>query len=344
MATLIKFSPFLWLKHVLIYKLTRWHTTSTDLGFPFVFLFSFSKLVGLFRNHKKALYLQTDPKELLWHDQKRCKTQRSPMIKTAPGSCNATERQTTALRTTTHGITSLPASCSHRASGPSDDGFGGFSNNANDASGELWGAPSSSPSRPALSVSSGVAGGRCSPHPPWHIMPPSDNPATRWLNPAAAPRSEPGAEHSAGASRQRRSSPVVGRRFDPAVGRWRAQASEADVSSAPVQQPFALGSCRKEGVEAAAAGGSERVLPCPGACDVWLPNSQWGLGKGRDLFGWSGSLARSTKDGSDWSVVWGDVEGNRSPGGTAWADSVPSTDGSSWFGGTRGPGGRTAIC
>lgn len=54
-------------------------------------------------------------------------------------------------------------------------------------------------------------------------------------------------------------------------------------------------------------------MPCS---DVWLPNSQWSLGKGCDLFGWTDSLAQGTKDELVCGVVSDDIQGNRSPGDT----------------------------
>ena len=45
-----------------------------------------------------------------------------------------------------------------------------------------------------------------------------------------------------------------------------------------------LDSCFAEGFE---SGSSAQGPPSIGCSDVWLPNSQWSLGKGCDLFGWS---------------------------------------------------------
>lgn len=51
-----------------------------------------------------------------------------------------------------------------------------------------------------------------------------------------------------------------------------------------------------------------------GCSDVWLPNSQWSLGKGRDLFGWTASLVQRIKDALNGNVVSEDVQGICSPG------------------------------
>lgn len=73
------------------------------------------------------------------------------------------------------------------------------------------------------------------------------------------------------------------------------QDASKGISSLPVWEMSDLGlesRCRK-GCE---AGGGVEGLLSTRCSDVWLPNSQWSLGKGCDLFGWTDSLAQSTKD------------------------------------------------
>lgn len=68
------------------------------------------------------------------------------------------------------------------------------------------------------------------------------------------------------------------------------EASEEGISTLSALR---LESCCRERTE---AGGSAEELLSMGCSDVWLPNSQWSLGKGCDLFGWVDLLAQSTKD------------------------------------------------
>lgn len=69
-------------------------------------------------------------------------------------------------------------------------------------------------------------------------------------------------------------------------------------------------------MEGVGAGSGAEGLVSMACSDVWLPNSQWSLGKGCDLFGWTDSLAQSTKDELVCGVVSDDIQGNRSPGDT----------------------------
>lgn len=344
-------------------------TTTTLRQETYVF-FNLLAYFGIMKRH----LTWGDRIELFWHIHKRCKTKSSPMIKRALGSWNTIERETTPLRKMMDGIRFLFTSCSDCAS---DSVFGRFSNNV---SGEIWGASSFSSKvetewtatfwltsvtpvlTEALSVSSGD--GEASPSAPRDaglsatrdesagvlpssraadLVESSDNPATSSLNPIATSRSKHGVTlgeetRSAGSSRQGRlaglsvdlSSPV-GHRF----------VSERWISSLAWElSDLGLDSCCREGVE---AGSSAEGLLSMGCSEVWLPNSQWSLGKGCDLFGWTDSLAPSTKDKLVWGVVSDDIRGNCSPGDTLWEDSTPSTDGSSWLDGTEGPDGWTAI-
>lgn len=182
----------------------------------------------------------------------------------------------------------------------------------------------------------------------------SDIPATSSLIPTAA--SKPwvtlgAAAHSAVGSRQRRlvglsadtSSAVAGLEFVSVVGICTHEPSEGGISSRWAWDPSdpGLDSCCGERAEAGS--GADGLLSM-GCSDVWLLNSQWSLGRGCDLSGWTDSLAQSTTDELVWSVASGDIQGKCSPGDTVWADAVPSTDGGSWLGGMEGPDGWTAIC
>ena len=349
-------------------KITQWCTTST--------------MCAVFLESRKGTLLESRSEwAFCWRNHKRCKTASSPMTKRALGFCSTMESETTPLRKTTGGIRFLLTSGSDWSSETSDSAFGGFSNNV---SGEDWGASFSSSHAEAdwgaevrltsvtpvltegFSVSSGDGG--ASPSSSWlsttadestgvlswwcaaDVVEPSDNPS-RSLNPRETSSSDPWVSESAGSSRQGglagpsvdSSSPVAGCILVSAVVGCMIEPAEGGISSPTAWglSDVGLNSCSREGVGAGSGAEGLVSMPCS---DVWLPNSQWSLGKGCDLFGWTDSLAQGTKDELVCGVVSDDIQGNRSPGDTVWEDSVPSTDGSSWLGGTEGPDGWTAIC
>lgn len=301
------------------------------------------------------------------------------MRKRALGSSSTTQRETAPLRAMMDGIRVLLTWSDWGSA--SDNGFGRFSANvsgeiwraSSSSSPEAeadWTAKFCLTSvTPALSDSSGDRGAsppaprrgwasaagdkRAGVLPPWcaeDLTEPFDIVASHSLNPTATSRSQlwvtPGVEtHSAGSSRRGRPAGLsvnpfisVGHRFIWVLGRRRQETSEAGISSPSAWELSdpCFDSCCREDVE---AGSSVEGLLSIGCGDVWMANLLWVLDKGCDFFCWADSLSTTAK--LVWGVVSDDMHGDGPPGDTVWADSVPSTDGSSWL---QGPDGWTAIC